>query len=932
MHLRYSKHFSFCIFIACLIAQPQLSQSIPVSEKITIGKLENGLTYYVRENSKPANRAELRLLVNVGSIDEDDDQRGLAHFIEHMCFNGTEKYPQNKIIDYMESIGMSFGPDVNAYTSFDRTVYKLQVPTDDREKFESAVEILSQWAGYLTLDNTEIDKERGVITEEWRLRRGANARINDEQHPVLFSGSKYAERIPIGLPEVIERAPFERFRDFYEKWYRPDLMAVVAVGDFLTDDMLELIERYFGPIPVKSNLPEPGYFPIPKHREPAIKISIDPEARFTKESVIFKYDVLPSESVEDYLLHIKRSMVNRIFSDRLYELTKSKDAPFTYASSNLYRYLEPVELMRISGYTDKDHALEGLERIFLEINRLKMWGITSTELSRMKNNYFKNLESKYIERDKTSNKRLVRELVENFLTGEPVPGIEWEYSFVKKHLDSITVDDLSRVIQELFTDENMVILISEPGERNTATVSEDDIRRLISEVPAMKPDPYIDDIPEAPLLETRPVPGRIVSENYIEDLDLTEWIFSNGARVVVKPTDFKNDEVVMRCFAPGGNSITAEEEYRSGALATSIVREAGLGSYSVTQFNKFMKDKHVMANPYIGLYYHGMNGRFAPEDIETFFQVFYLRWTDPVVDNDSFNRYMENRKIIVKNMRNSPDDVWGELVQKVNYSDHYTRMPWDETELNKVDLNEAIRIYNERFANPANFTFIFVGALNLEEFRIYAETYIGGLPVNSREITESREIKYHFPLLPVRKKLEMGIEPKSRTKITFYHPVEKDFESLYYLKAASEILETRLRKLLREELGATYYVASGRFNLLPVSKHGQTYIRFDTDPERTKELISLVFKEVRRLKKEGPGEEEISAFVEKELQKHETNLESNGYWGRALQYCFKFGVDPHDILTRDQRIRSVTPDDVKEMVRVHYPRFRNTVITLYPEK
>ncbi len=913
------------------VAAPGLNETIPFDPSIVTGQLENGLTYFIKHNEKPANRAELRLAVSIGSVDEEEDQRGLAHFLEHMCFNGTERYPKNELVDYLESLGMGFGPDLNAYTAFDETVYMIQIPTDDPQKFRSGVEILSEWAGFLTLDHNEIDKERGVIMEEWRQRRGASARIFDEQFQVLVKDSKYAERIPIGLPEIVENCPYERLESFYRKWYRPDLMAVMMVGDFETDQALDMIMELFGRIPSPNQPQAPGFYEVPKHKEPRIIISSDPEASRATATITYKQDVQVSEVIGDYVNDLKESLYFDMFNQRLRERIRDEDQPFASAYSGKSKYVESVEFTMLYANASQNGISGGIHDILWEVRRVQQFGFLESELNRAKDRMYSQIEKAFNERDKTESRKLIRELVGHFLENEPVPGIEWEFSLASEMLGSIAVEDVNSLTDTHFPKHSMVIQISMPEEDEMEKPSEDDLTAMLAQMDTWQVQPYKDDISDQPLLNEIPEPGMVIGETWLRELDVYEWQLSNGATVVAKPTTFKNDQILFTSFAPGGGSMASETDYRSAVLSSAIVMESGMADFTLPQLEKMLSGKIVEVGPFIDDYYHGFRGSSTTKDLETALQILYGRWTSPRKDKSAFENLMARYKSFVENRVNSPEFQFNDLVFRTNYSDHYAMQNWSVDILEQVDFNTSLDFYQKAFSNPGNFTFVFVGAFDIDELREMVETYIGSLPVNSKAVTHARDMKIKFPRKRQNKILKMGVEPKSKTRITFYKPLKDDFDEMFVLNAVTEILEVRLRDILREEMGATYYVGSGSANMLPASKFATTYVAFDSNPENVDEMVSVVFEEISKMKKDLVEPHETGNIVEKYLKDRETKLESNYYWMNSIQSCLKHGVDPHDILKRDERIRSLTPEAVKKSVKKYYPKKKHTIISLYPE-
>ena len=926
-----TKLSSILVFAVLFFATAIASDQIPNDLDIITGKLDNGLTYFLKVNGKPANRAELRLAVKVGSVDEAEHERGLAHFLEHMSFNGTTKYPKSDLVDYLESLGMGFGPDLNAYTSFDETVYMIQIPTDEPEKFSSGVEILSQWAGYLTLDGEEIDKERGVIVEEWRGGRGASQRIFDEQFPVLMEGSKYSERLPIGLMDVVENASYETLRDFYRRLYRPDQMGVMVVGDFDPIEVEGWIKQYFGEIPSRTAAPTTEDYPVPDHKEIRVVISTDPEATRSSATITIKQDVESTKTLDDYRRDLKHRMLYDLLSQRLEEQIRSAEPPFVYGTAFYSQYVDTKGFSTLYASTESDGILAGIAGLITELQRARIHGFLASELDRAKERHLARMEELYANRNKQESRRIVRGMVQRFLEGNPSPGIAWEFSAVQELLPAIEIEDINALIPVLYPDHSMVVQISLPEDDSIAVPTKEDVLSLIDAVERAPVAAYEDDTSDRPLLESIPTPGGIDSEWYYPELDLHDWQLSNGLRILAKSTPFKDDQIIFNGYAPGGASLFPAQEYHTGLLTANVINEAGMGSFSLTQLEKILAGKRVEVVPYVQDHYQGFRGKSTVGDLETTMQLIYGMWTQPRFDADSFNNLMERYRAYVANSSNNPEHQWGVLVDKTNSSGHYTSLPWSSEIIDRIEHQNTWDNYQLLFGNPDAFTFIFVGSFDLDTLRELVQTYLASLPARHHQTMTYQDMDVEFPRRPVSAELFMGQEEKSATQITFYHYMPKSFTSLFYLKATTDILEVRLRKLLREDMGATYHVYSGTSNQRPAVEFSQAFIAFHSSPDNVPEMVDIVFQEIQKLKADPPSDEEVNNIIEKYLNQRETNLEDNRYWLNSLRACNQWGIEPGDILTRNNRIQSLTPRTIQKTVKKYYNSKRHTIVTMYPE-
>ncbi len=905
-------------------------QNLPFHPDVETGTLENGLTYYILENEKPSNRAELRLAVKVGAVDEDEDQLGIAHLVEHMCFNGTEKYPKNELVEYLESIGMSFGPDLNAFTSFDETVYMLTIPTDDSLKFVSGIEILSEWAGYVTFADDEIDKERGVVMDEWRRRRGASARILDEQLPIIFGESKYANHLPIGTPEVIENISHERVKEFYTKWYTPENMAFIAVGDFVTEEMLDYIHRYFGRIPDKNDV-EPDVYSVPDHDEKRVVISSDPEATRTNLTITWKQDPKQTITISDLQEEIKRTFFFQMLNQRLDEKVKEKNSVLTTVYSGSGQWVDTKQFTSIYLGCDAENIMPALKVVLKSLKSARDFGFVDSELERAKSEYLARLTQQYNNRMDTESSRLVWQIVSYYLYQESFTGIDWSFKTNPGIVQQIDVQQINRLSDSLFPDVNIVVQVSLPDDDNTMIPKDSDILGVFESVSELEVGAYTDDAVDIPLLDTKSIRGKLIREKYHPELNLHEWHFANGATVFAKPTEFKEDEILFRLSAPGGTSMVPEVNYISGNLATAIIKESGLGEFNAIQLEKKLTGKLVKYNSYLSRYNHGAWGNTTPGDLETFMKLLHLNWTKLRYDPDAFYNLIERYKVYMKDRMNSPEANWRDLINRVNYSDHYTVQMWTDETLNFADLDEAFLIYRDLFANPGNFTFFFTGNFEVKELKSYSKKYIGGLPIIGKNKTEFRDLRFRFPIFPKQEELKMGSEPKSQTHITYFKRMKNDFDDMYYLDVACDVLQVRLRKLLREEMGSTYSVRVGYKSMQPATSFTETYISYSNDPNVSEVMVEAVKQEIKKLKKHGPTQDEVDNIIKKNLNQRETDLEKNSYWIRKLERSVKYGKNLRDVLTEDDRIQSVTPKIVQKMIKKHFPNYRNTVITLSPE-
>ncbi|MGW8265288.1 MAG: M16 family metallopeptidase [Longimicrobiales bacterium] len=908
---------------------PSLQDSLPQDPNVVAGRLENGLRYFVRANRRPENRAELRLVVNAGSILEDEDQQGLAHMLEHMAFNGTANFEKQELVSYLESIGMAFGPEINAYTSFDETVYMLQIPTDDPEILATAFQILEDWAHQVTLEPEEIDKERGVVVEEWRLGRGAGARMQDKQFPILFQGSRYAERLPIGKREVLEAFPPEALARFYQDWYRPDLMAVIAVGDFDAAAVEATIRDHFSRVPVRETPRPRVLYDVPEHAQTLFAIASDEEATNSQVALLYKQPLGEEGTLEAYRQDLVEGLYTGILNNRLFELTQQADPPFAFAGSGQGRMVRTGEVFQLVAMVHEGGIPRGMEALLREAERVGRHGITATELERQKADFLRAMEQAYAERENQESRVFAAEYVRHFLEGEPIPGIEFEYRAVEALLPTITLEEVNRVAARWTVDRNRVVLVNSPEKEGLAIPTEAELAAVFQEVSAAEIAPYEDTATDEPLLATLPSPAPVMEESAIPELDLTIWTLANGVRVLLKPTDFKDDEVLFQAFSPGGFSLSEEEDHMSASNAAQVVALGGVGAFSQVDLGKRLAGKAASVSPSIGELSEGLSGTASPKDLETLFQLIHLYFTAPRKDTVAFQALQQQMEAFLANRSASPMAAFQDTLTVTLSQGHPRARPISMELFQEIDLDESFAFYRDRFSDASDFTFVFVGAFQPEEIRPLVETYLGGLPSIHRE--ESwRDLNIDPPTGVIRKEVRKGLEPQSQTRIVFTGSFDYTPENRLGMRVLTGALEIRLRELIREELGGTYGVSvSGNYEKFPEARYS-IRISFGSDPDRVEELVSAVFEEIEAFKAGGPTTEELRAVTEQERRSRETSQQENSWWVAQLRFADEHGSDPR-ILVDERFLAGVTAETIQRDAE-RYLRTDNYVqVTLYPE-
>jgi zinc protease len=904
---------------------------IPFDTNVKTGKLSNGVTYFIRANKKPENRAELRLVVNAGSVLEDDNQQGLAHFVEHMCFNGTKNFEKNEIVNYLESIGMKFGPEINAYTSFDETVYMLQLPTEDKEILKKGFQILEDWAHNVSFEDEEIDRERGVITEEWRLGRGASARLMDKQFPVLLKNSRYAERLPIGKIDIIKNFEYETLKKFYRDWYRPDLMAVIAVGDFNVPDIEEIIKEHFGNLTPVENPRERKFFPVPDHSEVLYSLATDPEETGTSVEVYYKMEPQPEKTINDYKASITELIYNRMLSERLKELTLLPDPPFVMGSSSKGQFIRTKEFYYLAAAVNADGINKGLEALLTEAERVKRFGFTETELERTKTELLRYIERSYTERDKSPSKKYAEEYIRHFLKGEPAPGIEYEYELQKQIVPEITLAEVNALAGKWMTKENNVVMVSGPEKEGFKLPAEKELSDIFELTEKKDIEAYADNAAKEPLLQDIPSPGKITGEKYIPELNITELTLSNGVKVVLKPTDFKNDEILVRAYSPGGNSLIPDEEYIPVATAGQLVNQSGVGNFNNVELKKKLSGKVVGVQPYIAQNTEGIIASASPKDMETMFQLMYLYFKSPRIDSSSYLSYQSKVKTMIENREKSPESAYNDTLSLTLSQYHPRTYPWSLSTITKMDMDKSFRIYKDRFADASDFTFIIVGNFDSTLIRKYAETYLAALPSINRAETY-KDLNIDYPQGVIKKEVKKGIEPKSYVTVAFTGPYKWSEENSYALQSMISAFKIKIREVLREDKGGTYGV-----KVQGVGKHSpedeyEMDIEFGCAPDRVDELMKALFTQIDSLRQYPIGNDYVEKVKEAQKREIEVQRKENDYWVKTLQSYYFYNRDITNLYKEDERIDKLTAAMIQNAAKTYFNMDNYVSVILYPEK
>ena len=906
---------------ACLMTngQSQEVETLPVDPDVRTGKLKNGLIYYIRHNQYPENRADFYFAQKVGSMQEEDSQAGLAHFLEHMAFNGTEHYPGRKtMLNYLETVGAQFGSNVNAYTGFDETVYTLSnIPVTRQQIIDSTLLILRDWSGYIELDNEEIDKERAIIKEEWRTRTGAQSRIWEKQLPVIFRDSKYANRMPIGKMEVVENFDYQQLKDYYKKWYRPDLQAVIIVGDIDADKMEAQVKDLFSKIPMPENPAERIYYPVPDNEEPIISIVTDKEETRSIITYYVKHDVMPKEvqhTKDGYTIKMASMLATSMLGQRLNEISKTAESPFvasTVFDNNFFvsKTKDAWTSIVMSKEGEEKRALASLIR---EIERAKRFGFTDAELERTKADYLASLEQTYSNRDKHQNNIYVQEYVRSFTDGEPIPGIAFEYELTKKILPTLTADVVNALVLKILTDENNVITMTGPEKDRLVLPTEAEVRDILDAVRNEDIEMYMEEVITEPLLSKLPESGSIVKveqDSIIEGMEV--WTLSNEIKVAVMDTPYKNDEIIMSGIAYGGYSLAPNSAIHEAGLANYVPYIGGIGNFSSTDLNKVLAGKTASVNIGIGETTHGFSGYSSRNDLETLMQLLYLYFTAPRKDEGMFTNIRSMLLSQVKNAKSRPSFALDQYTTFAKYGYNPRYVPMTVEDVMNLDYDLIIDFYKQITSNPSSFDFTFVGSIDKDALKPMVEKYLASLPAGDKAATYNKDAISEIRSGKSKVVFEQSmIEPKT----TFYTLYNAKFDytqkNRFVLDMLSQVLDIVYTKTIREDEGGTYGVRQSiGIGRVPEGQATLT-ILFDTDADKVKKLAPMIHAELEKIAADGPADEDFNKVKEHSLKAMAENKTLNAYWKQIVEMKLFYGED--NLTEAVNVMNAVTKEDIKQ--------------------
>ncbi len=921
------------IFSVASIAQTNTNTPMPIDPNVKIGKLDNGLVYYIRKNAKPENRVELRLAVNAGSVLENDDQQGLAHFCEHMCFNGTTNFPKNDLVNTIEKMGIRFGADLNAYTSFDETVYMLKVPTDQPELVDKGFQIIEDWAHNVSLESTEIDKERGVILEERRLGLGADDRMRKKSFPVIFKGSKYANRVPIGTKEVLEGFKYETLRDFYKTWYRPNLMSVVVVGDIDVAQMEQKIKDHFGKITNPTNAVKREVFDLPDNDQPLISIETDVEATSSSLMFFYKHPKQSTQTIGDYKHYIIRELFTGMLNDRLDELMQKPDAPFVYAGTNYGEFLARSKDAYLAYAQTKENQIDkGFEVLLSENERVKRFGFTASEFERQKAKMLTQYEKEAKEFDKTESGNLAMEYVYNFLAENPIPGAQKNFELAKEFMPQIKIEEINELVKTWISDKNMVIMVTAPKKDNIKVPTADDLLNIVKLVKTKDLQAYTENISSEPILANIPTGSEIVSKNVNNELEYTEVTFANGVKAILKPTTFKNNEIKISSYSLGGTSLASNDDFITAMFAANIIDESGIAKFNKTDLGKKLAGKDLSISPDISELKQGFSGKCATADLETTLQLIYLYYTEPRSDKEAFDAFTSKMKSQLMFVANNPQFAfYKKLIETVTQNDPRSIVIPSAEQLDKINLEKAFDFYKNRFDDASETKFFFVGNFETETIIPLLHKYLGGLPSKGQKETW-KDVTPKFPQGIVEAIVNKGVEEKGFVGLVWNTDFEWSSKNLLVEKILTRILDIKLRETVRENEGGTYGLqVRDQVDKFPKSEYSLTII-FGCDPKRQDKLVKVIYGEMDKIIKNGPTEEDMNKIKETLIRERETDLKKNDWWVRKLENLYYYDQPKTSFANFNDEVKAVTNEEIKAAA-VKYFNMKNYVkVYLKPEK
>nr|WP_321405487.1 insulinase family protein [uncultured Carboxylicivirga sp.] len=934
------KHILLITFLLFAILSPALPQfdlntPVPLDSAIRTGVLKNGLTYYIRHNEEPKERASFYIIQNVGAILEDDNQNGLAHFLEHMAFNGTKNFPDKGIINNLERHGVAFGRNINAYTAKDETVYNLSnVPVGPEGLIDTCLLILHDWSDNLTLDAKEIDDERGVISEEWRTRRNAGFRLRAQFSPVLYNGSKYGKRDVIGDYEVINGFDYEELRRFYHDWYRTDLQAIAIVGDIDVDEIEEKVKALFSKIPAVENAKERYYVTIDPKKEMDFVLATDKEANQSSISLYIRHDaVLPENKTHaTFRKSYLESLVSSMIRSRISELLETGTPPFITGSIGFSGLTKTSDLFYISA-TAKDNEEDiAFEAILTEVERIKRHGFTETELERAKASFLLGYENYYKGRDKISHDSYCHEFKELYLNNTPMPGIEYEYEFAKSVIPSVTVDELTEIFRKAYSTENAVIIITGPDKEGINHLDKEESFAIIEKVKQKDIEPYVDEQVDDNLISSLPVEGKVVAEKELPEFDAVEWTLNNNTKVIYRFADYNKNQVSLQSYSKGGSSLYDTKDLATIGVMSDFMSLFGIGDLSASDLKKALTGKTASVGFSVSDLSESISGHCRPEDFETMMQLAYMKFEKPRFDKEAYNTFMQRNLAYIANIGDNPNKILNDSLVLLRSDYNERTLLFGEDFLNKVSFERMKEIYKERFNNAADFTFFIVGDIDKETAKEISAKYLGAIRSNdTKENWVDNNVS--APKGETIKRIPINFaDPKATVKIYFDNELEYTPENRIGLSFIEKILTLRYTEEIREKEGGTYGVGvRASSNRIP-KQDAVISIGFDTDPGKYETLIPLIYAEIDKIIKKGVTQEDLNKTRLNMLKNRKEQKENNGYWMNILRTYYIQGINNDLPENYETIIEKMTSKQLQKLAKTFFKKADKMEIVFVNDK
>jgi zinc protease len=860
------------------LKQKQPSAILPLDPAVRTGKLANGFTYFIRHNKTPEKRVVFYLVNKVGSVLEKEDQRGLAHFLEHMNFNGTTHYPKNELISYLEKSGVTFGADLNAYTNFDETVYQLPLPSDNPELLKNGLQIMRDWAHGALLEPAEIDKERGVILEEKRMRSGYDQRLMEKSLPFSLNNSIYSRRIPIGTEQVLTTFKPLQIKSFYDQWYRPDLQALIVVGDVDAAQMEKSVRALFSDLrnPVHEQVRLKTSIPLTGKKQ--FLSYTDAEAPDSRIMISYKFRSPQLRTASDYRAKMLRSLIDQLLAFRFNELNQRASVPYSQADAGTGNYLADLDVFNFNIILKPQRAESGFKSAFTEMERIGRYGFTATELNRVEKTYLAGIKALMMEKDKNTSANYVEEYVNYFLNQEAAPGIDAEYKMINSYLPGISLAEVNSTMAGFLLLPDLDVILTGPKTASGELPDQATLNTWCDDVKNSNIGPYVENVPVTAFVKDEPLPGRIIDESAANTLNTVIYKLNNGVRLVLKQTDFKNDGVLFYSYKKGGTSVASDKDYRTATNAAALVKAGGVANLTATQLGELLSSKKLAVSPYINELYEGFSGSFGAEDMKMALQLIYQYHINPGKDTAVFNNILANAKIAVVNRHNDPEAVFSDTVNAVLGNHSIRRTPPTLQDISGIDQDKALAFYKERFHNVNGETFVFVGNFNRDSLLRYCKTYIGSLPSDTGSAESFKDLHIIIPPGKAAYIVTKGKEAKSEVKLVFSGNYDYSLGNNLQLQALGAILEFRLLERLRESEGGIYTPDAGAtFAKYPSQRYSIT-VNFTCAPRNTDKLIQATMEEIENLKTKGISALDLEKFKAETLRNNELRVKTDGYW------------------------------------------------------